>query len=275
MVDLPKLIEMKYKYKYRLILDESYSFGTVGRTGRGLTELYNIPASKVDMLLGSCAIGLNSCGGFCAGSQIVVEHQRINGSSFVFSASMPGLLAVSASEGISIIRSTPSIFETLQANIHAARSILDKLDCINIPSHPASPVVHIYVRQSHPTMPPNSHGPVKYNITYASPQDAVQMAEYNAEERVLQEVVEECFAQNVMVNRAKRLKGQEILEPRPSIRLALSSALTRKETEMAVTVLRNMQNQDPGQTVVEFGFSFFLGRDTFYNVHENSLCILF
>lgn len=191
------------------------------------------------MLLGSCAIGLNSCGGFCAGSQIVVEHQRINGSSFVFSASMPGLLAVSASEGINIIRSTPSIFETLQANVHTARSILDKLDCITIPSHPASPVIHVYVRQSHP-IPPSAHGPIKYNIAYASPQDSAQMTEYNAEERLLQEVVEECLAQSVMVTRAKRLKGQEVVEPRPSIRLTLSSALTRKETEKAVIVLKNM-----------------------------------
>lgn len=38
-------IELKLKYKYRLILDESISFGTMGRTGRGLTELYNIPVS--------------------------------------------------------------------------------------------------------------------------------------------------------------------------------------------------------------------------------------
>ena len=28
---------------YCLILEESISFGTVGRTGRGLTELYNVP----------------------------------------------------------------------------------------------------------------------------------------------------------------------------------------------------------------------------------------
>ncbi len=63
MVDLPKLvsdipsppvesfklvtpqIEIKFKHKYRLVLDESISFGTVGRTGRGLTELYNVPVS--------------------------------------------------------------------------------------------------------------------------------------------------------------------------------------------------------------------------------------
>ena len=39
----PSQIELKHKYKYRLVLDESISFGTVGRTGRGLTELYNVP----------------------------------------------------------------------------------------------------------------------------------------------------------------------------------------------------------------------------------------
>ena len=38
-------VELKKKYKYRLILDESVSFGSVGRTGRGLTELYNVPVS--------------------------------------------------------------------------------------------------------------------------------------------------------------------------------------------------------------------------------------
>lgn len=32
-------------------------------------------AEKVDMLIGSVAIGLCSSGGFCAGSQTVVDHQ--------------------------------------------------------------------------------------------------------------------------------------------------------------------------------------------------------
>lgn len=75
MVDLPKLVELKKRYKYRLILDEGISFGTVGRTGRGLTELYNVPATEIDMLVGSVANGLQSSGGFCAGARHVVEHQ--------------------------------------------------------------------------------------------------------------------------------------------------------------------------------------------------------
>ncbi|KAH9034376.1 pyridoxal phosphate-dependent transferase [Lactarius deliciosus] len=107
MVDLPKLIELKHKYKYRLILDESISFGTVGRTGRGLTELYNVPATQIDMIIGSVAYTLNSSGGFCAGSRIVVDHQHINSTSFVFSAAVPALLA---------------------ENVRAIRAVLDRVE---------------------------------------------------------------------------------------------------------------------------------------------------
>ena len=145
---------------------------------------------------------------------------------------MPGLLAVSASEGINIIRNTPSIYENLQANVFTARTILDKLDCITIPSHPASPIIHINVRQATAT-----NGSAKHSHVHSK--DSVQLAEFDAEERLLQEVVEECISQDVIVTRAKRLKGQEAVEPRPSIRLALSSALTRQETEMATSVLKS------------------------------------
>ncbi|KAF8624747.1 hypothetical protein AX17_007078 [Amanita inopinata Kibby_2008] len=245
MVDLPKLIELKYKHKYRLILDESYSFGTVGRTGRGLTELYNVPASKVDMLIGNSAIGLGSSGGFCAGSEVVVNHQRINGLSFVFSASMPALLSVSASEAISLFRSTPSVFTQLQDNVRAARAILDRVDCITIPSHAASPLIHIYIRQPSPAfLTPQSAtsllSPSKpSNPTSILPRDASRWDwDVETEERLLQEVVEEVLSQGVMITKAKRLRGQEMVEPRPSIRLAMTSALTKKETEKAVNVVK-------------------------------------
>jgi serine palmitoyltransferase len=43
MCPLPKMVELKYKYKYRIFLDETASFCTIGRTGRGVTEFYNVP----------------------------------------------------------------------------------------------------------------------------------------------------------------------------------------------------------------------------------------
>ncbi|KAJ3552025.1 hypothetical protein NM688_g4379 [Phlebia brevispora] len=244
MSDLPKLVELKLKYKYRLILDESVSFGSVGRTGRGLTELYNVPASQVDMLVGSLANGLTACGGFCAGSHIVVNHQRINGTAFVFSAAMPPSLAVAASEGINILRSTPSILSTLQDNVRAVRAVLDKVDCITIPSHPASPMIHLNVRLPSPThlLPvaspslASSSGKPS-NPLSVHPRDP-EVFDVELEERLLQDIVEEALVQGVMLTRSKRLRGQELTEVRPSIRLNLTAALTRKDCEKAAAVIK-------------------------------------
>ncbi|KAI9437249.1 hypothetical protein H4582DRAFT_1958854, partial [Lactarius indigo] len=57
----------------------------------------------------------------CTGSRIVVDHQRINGTSSVFSAAVPALLSTSASEGINTLQNTPSILSELQENVHAIR----------------------------------------------------------------------------------------------------------------------------------------------------------
>jgi serine palmitoyltransferase len=169
---------------------------------------------------------------------LLSQRQRINGSSFVFSAAMPALLAVSASEGLNILRNTPSVFSTLQDNIRAARSILDKLDGITVPSHSTSPIIHIRIRSSSSVSEPLPSTVSKLsNPTSINPRNP-QKFDYIGEERLLQEVVEECLAQGVLVTRAKRLRGQELIETKPSIRLAITSALTRKETEKAAGVLK-------------------------------------
>ena len=116
-----------------------------------LPQIELAQATKIDMLIGSVANGLNSSGGFCAGSRTVVDHQRINGTSFVFSAAVPALLAVSASEDIHILLNTPSILSTLQENVCAIRAVLDRIDAVTIPSHAASPIIHIQLRSATPS----------------------------------------------------------------------------------------------------------------------------
>jgi serine palmitoyltransferase len=128
---------------------------------------------------------------------------------------MPALLAVSASEGIAVLRNTPSVLATLQENVRAARTILDRAEGIVVPSHETSPLIHINLAQS-----------------LGAPQE---------EERVLQEIVEEALTQGVMITRAKGLRSQD-MHPnatRSSIRLSLTSALTKKETEKAASVVKS------------------------------------
>lgn len=44
---LDEIIKLKEKYKFRVILDESNSFGVLGSSGRGLTEHCGVPVSSV------------------------------------------------------------------------------------------------------------------------------------------------------------------------------------------------------------------------------------
>ena len=44
---LDQMIDLKHKYKLRLFIDESISFGTLGSTGKGITEHLNISVSLV------------------------------------------------------------------------------------------------------------------------------------------------------------------------------------------------------------------------------------
>jgi len=143
---------------------------------------------------------------------------------------MPALLSVAASEGINILRNTPSILATLQENVQAARALLDRLECITIPSHPASPIIHIYIK--HKPLPKTAD---TENKNKGNQQDDDE----EEEERLLQNVVDEVLVQGVMITKAKRLAGQEVVKSRPSIRLAMTSGLTRKETEKAVGVIKN------------------------------------
>lgn len=156
---------------------------------------------------------------------------------------MPAMLAVAGSEGINILRNTPSILTTLHENVRAIRAILDRVDAITIPSHPASATIHLYARIPAPThlssnAPPSlsSSGKLSNPLSIV-PRDPPHF-DYDLEEKLLQDVVEECLAQGVMVTRSKTLRKQELAEVRPSIRLAVTAALSRKDCEKAANVIK-------------------------------------
>ena len=116
---------MRLKYKFRLILDETWSFGVLGRTGRGITEHQNVDAAEVDMIVGSLAGPLVGGGGFCAGSDEIVHHQRISAASYTFSAALPALLSTTASETINLLQHSPETVSQLREMTKIMRAQLD------------------------------------------------------------------------------------------------------------------------------------------------------
>lgn len=140
-------VELKLRYKFRLILDETWSFGVLGRTGRGLTEAQNVDASQVDMLVGSLAGPLCAGGGFCAGSTDIVEHQRITAASYTYSAALPAMLATTASETLNMLQSNPEILVQCRENIKAMRAQLDpRSDWVRCTSALENPVILLVLK---------------------------------------------------------------------------------------------------------------------------------
>ncbi|KAB2576146.1 Aminotransferase class I/classII [Lasiodiplodia theobromae] len=224
MADLPKLIELKLKYKFRLILDETWSYGVLGRTGRGLTEAQNVDATEVDMIIGSLAGPLCAGGGFCAGSDEVVEHQRISAAAYTFSAALPAVLSTTASETISILQEHPEVLVQLRENIKSMRAQLDpRSDWVLCSSAPENPMMLLGLKP-------------EVVISRNLSQDD--------QEFLLQEVVDECLSNGVLITRLKAMpaavgSGEKAWLPQPALKVCVTTGLSKKEIEKAGVVIRH------------------------------------
>lgn len=100
---LPEFLETAEANKIRVFLEDSYSIGVLGEKGQGLMEYYNIDPYRLDMIIATMETAVGSIGGFCAGAEGTIEHQRLSGSGYIFSASLPTFLVKAGIESLDLI----------------------------------------------------------------------------------------------------------------------------------------------------------------------------
>ncbi|KXL42947.1 hypothetical protein M433DRAFT_149932 [Acidomyces richmondensis BFW] len=228
MVDLPALVALKMKYKFRIILDETWSYGILGRTGRGVTEQQNVDPTQIDMIIGGLAGALASGGGFCAGPHDVVEHQRLSALAYTFSAALPAFLATTASETVAMLQEQPGIIQALRENIRAMRAQLDpRSEWVRCTSAPENPVLILVLKDQHIA---------ERHLTVAD------------QENLLNDVVEEALANGVLITRLKAMPpalgvaDKDLVKewrPQPAVKVCVTNGLGRREVEKAGTVIRH------------------------------------
>lgn len=145
---LDKIVRLKEKYRFRVILDESNSFGVLGTSGRGLTEYHGVPVEKIDIITAAMGHALATEGGFCTGSSRVIDHQRLSSSGYVFSASLPPYLASAAITAIDILEENPALIRKLKSNVAMLWRGLSEISGLSIASNPESPVVFLRLKSS-------------------------------------------------------------------------------------------------------------------------------
>ena len=91
---LDKIYELAEKYDAMVMVDESHSAGVVGKTGRGVTERYNL-RGKVEIITGTLGKAFGGgVGGFTTGKKEIIDMLRQRSRPYLFSNSLaPGLVA--------------------------------------------------------------------------------------------------------------------------------------------------------------------------------------
>lgn len=113
-VDLPGVHEVCRRYNARLMIDEAHSIGSLGKTGHGVEEHFDMVGS-VDILMGTLSKAVPSVGGFVAGSHEMINFMRHYSRPFIFSAALTPAQCATAIETFNVIEREPERVERLHA----------------------------------------------------------------------------------------------------------------------------------------------------------------
>ena len=200
--DLINIIKLKYQYKYRLLLDESWSIGIQGKTGRGLLEELGINRSKdIDISVGALANAFGSAGGFCAGRSSMIEHQRITSLAYTFSATMPAYLASTTAMVVDMMLKNENFRINSMDKLKKFGKLAHKLlgnhsKYIEILSQPDYPIIVLSISTEFANQYPDK---------FITDKDLIENeTKSKFEELILQDIVNICKSQGVLISRQKR-----------------------------------------------------------------------
>src|SRR5450759_278975 len=113
---LDKIVELANKYNAMVMIDESHSAGVVGKTGRGVTELFNI-SGKVEIITGTLGKAFGGAiGGFTTGKKEIIEILRQRSRPYLFSNSLPPMIAAAGIRMVEMMTETNDLQDKLHWN---------------------------------------------------------------------------------------------------------------------------------------------------------------
>ncbi|MBE0668080.1 MAG: glycine C-acetyltransferase, partial [Bacteroidales bacterium] len=113
---LDRIYELASKYDAMVMVDESHSAGVVGQTGRGVTELYNLKG-KIEIITGTLGKAFGGAiGGFTTGKKEIIEMLRQRSRPYLFSNSIPPLVAAAGIRMIDMMTETNALQDRLHGN---------------------------------------------------------------------------------------------------------------------------------------------------------------
>jgi len=118
---LDRICELAEKYDALVMVDECHSAGVLGRTGRGITELFDL-RGKVDILTGTLGKAFGGAvGGFTTGRKEVIDMLRQRSRPYLFSNSLPPAVVGASIEMFRMLAESDELHDRLVANVEHFR----------------------------------------------------------------------------------------------------------------------------------------------------------
>lgn len=114
--DIRPFVELKEEHKAYLMIDEAHSIGTMGETGRGMSEYWGVDPTRVDLWMGTISKALGSCGGYIAAQREIIEYLKYTAPTFVFSGGISPANAAAGLAGLRLLDAEPERVAKLHAN---------------------------------------------------------------------------------------------------------------------------------------------------------------
>ena len=109
---LKEICDLKKQFEFRLFVDDAHGVGTMGSTGMGTGEHFNVQ-NEIDIYFGTFAKSFASIGAFISSNKDVVEYLRYNTRSQIFAKSLPMPLVIGALKRLEIMRNDLSLKDKL------------------------------------------------------------------------------------------------------------------------------------------------------------------
>jgi len=141
---LDKIVDLADKYNAMIMVDESHSAGVVGKTGRGVTELFNV-VGKVEIITGTLGKAFGGAiGGFTTGKKEIIEVLRQRSRPYLFSNSIPPMVAAAGIRMIEMMTETNALQDKLHYNAEYFINAMKKLGFDIKPTKSAICAVMLY-----------------------------------------------------------------------------------------------------------------------------------
>lgn len=245
---LPDLVRLKEKYKYRLFVDETFSLGVLGNTGRGITEHFNLKReTAVDITVGSMATAFGSSGGFALGDHVMSHHQRIGSFAYCYSASLPAYTVRSMSQMLGMLEQDSSAvihLHELSASLHSFfKEDAELAKYIEVTSCPASCILHFRLTADFRLHKfGSSEEQIFAEISALQSKNISNkfIEAYEQEDKFLQSIVDSALADhNVLITRNTIVLKHETLPVTPSLKFSCNALMTEQELQDACVAVKN------------------------------------